>query len=132
MVEIHRERGPVMRTGEVITGMVETSAGVALRTGDGDLIEFDEVLVGVGSVPNAELAIDAGIAVDGGIITDEFGRTNAPGVYAIGDVATRLRPGHGQRERVEHHDTARRHGANVARNLVGAAEAFTDEPRRRT
>ncbi|MEN0137031.1 MAG: FAD-dependent oxidoreductase [Rhodococcus sp. (in: high G+C Gram-positive bacteria)] len=127
MIHIHREHGVVVRTGEVITEMAETRSGVAVRTGGGELIECDELLVGIGSVPNTELAAEAGLDVDGGIVTDEYGRTSAPNVYAIGDVAARFHPGHGRRIRVEHHDTARRHGANVARNLLGASEPFTEE-----
>ncbi|MGW4337422.1 NAD(P)/FAD-dependent oxidoreductase [Rhodococcus koreensis] len=127
MIDIHREHGVVVRTGEVITEMTETRSGVAVRTGGGELIECDELLVGIGSVPNTELAAEAGLDVDGGIVTDEYGRTSAPNVYAIGDVAARFHPAHGRRIRVEHHDTARRHGANVARNLLGASEPFTEE-----
>lgn len=126
VVDIHRERGVEIRTGELVTGMTETRSGVELRTRDGEVAECDELLVGVGSVPNAELAVDAGLAVDGGILTDEYGRTSAPDVYAIGDVAVRWHPEHGRRIRVEHHDTARRHGQNLARTLLGESEPFTE------
>lgn len=127
VIGIHSEHGVEIRTGEVVTDMSETPSGVELRTGDGELVECDELLVGVGTVPNAELAVEAGIEVDGGILTDEYGRTSAPDVYAIGDVAARLHPVYGRRLRVEHHDTAWRHGANLARNLLGEPEPFTEE-----
>jgi 3-phenylpropionate/trans-cinnamate dioxygenase ferredoxin reductase subunit len=127
MVHIHGEHGVEIRTGQAVTAMAENGSGIELRTGDGELVKCDELLVGVGSVPNAELAAEAGLEVDGGVVTDEFGRTSAPDVYAIGDVAARLHPAHGRRIRVEHHDTALRHGANMARNLLGAAEPFTEE-----
>lgn len=127
MVGIHVERGVQIRAGETITEMTETASGVVLRTGAGELIECDDLLVGVGSVPNTELAVEAGIEVDGGIVTDEYGRTSAPDVYAIGDVASRFHPHHGGRIRVEHHDTAVKHGTNVARNLLGHSEPFTGE-----
>ena len=124
---IHGERGVEIRTGQLVTAMTETSSGVVLTTRDGDAIECDELLVGVGSIPNTELAVEAGLDVDGGIVTDEYGRTSAPGVYAIGDVAARFHPEHGRRIRAEHHDTARRHGQNLARNLLGAHEPFTGQ-----
>lgn len=131
MLGIHGERGVEIRTGQVVTAMTETASGLELRTRGGEVIECDELLVGVGSVPNAELAVEAGIDVSddlgGGILTDEYGRTSAPDVYAIGDVALRHHPEHGRRIRVEHHDTARRHGQNLARNLLGRAEPFTEQ-----
>ncbi|TCK22026.1 NAD(P)/FAD-dependent oxidoreductase [Pseudonocardia endophytica] len=127
---IHAENGVEIRTGQVIRSMTETGSGLELTTRDGEVVECDELLVGVGSVPNVELAVAAGLevggAAGGGILTDEFGRTSAPDVYAIGDVAERFYPPHGRRIRVEHHDTAVKHGANTARNLLGEAEPFTD------
>ncbi|NKQ57689.1 FAD-dependent oxidoreductase [Amycolatopsis sp. K13G38] len=127
MIAIHREHGVEIRAGQLVTEMKETAAGLELRTRDGETVECDELLVGVGSVPNAELAIAAGITVDGGIVTDEFGRTSAPGVYALGDVASRHHPAYGRAFRVEHHDTAMRHGGNAARNLLGEAVPFSEE-----
>lgn len=127
MVAIHGEHGVEIRAGQSITEIKETATGVELRTHDGEVVECDELLVGIGSVPNAELAAEAGITVDGGIVTDEFGRTTAPDVYAIGDVASRHHPTYGRTLRVEHHDTAMRHGANAARNLLGEAVPFTED-----
>jgi 3-phenylpropionate/trans-cinnamate dioxygenase ferredoxin reductase component len=127
MLGIHADHGVEIRTGQLVTAMAETPSGVLLTTRDGGVIECDEVLVGVGSVPNTGLAVDAGLPVDGGIVTDEFGRTSAPNVHAIGDVAARWHPEHGRRIRVEHHDTARRHGQNLAGNLLGRPEPFTEQ-----
>ncbi|MFJ4169911.1 NAD(P)/FAD-dependent oxidoreductase [Paenarthrobacter sp. NPDC089714] len=127
MLDIHREQGVEMRMEETVTSMTETIFGLELHTSSGAVIECDELLVGVGSVPNAEIAAEAGIKVDGGILTDEHGRTSAPNVYAIGDVAARYHPRYERRIRVEHHDTAMRHGANLARNLLGESEPFTEE-----
>lgn len=127
MLGIHGERGVEIRTGEMVTAMAETPSGVRLTTRDGAVVECDELLVGVGSVPNAELAVEAGLEVEGGVVTDEFGATSAPDVYAIGDVAARWHPEHGRRIRVEHHDTARRHGQNLARNLLGERAPFTEQ-----
>jgi 3-phenylpropionate/trans-cinnamate dioxygenase ferredoxin reductase subunit len=127
MIDIHREHGVCMRTGEIVSRMAETTSGVELTTGGGETVACDDVLVAIGSLPNVELALEAGIEVDGGILTDEYGRTSAPDVYAIGDVASRFHSVYGRMFRVEHHDTAMRHGANVARNLLGLEEPFTEE-----
>ena len=48
-------------------------------------------------------------------------------MYAIGDVAARWHPEHGRRIRVEHHDTARRHGQDLARTLLGEPKPFTEQ-----
>ncbi len=81
------------------------------------------MLVGVGALPNVELADAAGIGTGDGILVDEYGRTSAPDVCALGDVAAQLH--HGARVRVEHHDNALRQGMTVAANLTGAARCRT-------
>ncbi|MFT4081458.1 MAG: FAD-dependent oxidoreductase [Nocardioides sp.] len=131
MVDIHADHGVEIRSGHQVTSMTETDDGLLLHTADGETIACDELLVGVGSIPNTELAVAAGLRIDeatGGIATDEFGRTSDPRIYAIGDVASRLHPILGRAIRVEHHDTAQRHGANVAANILGHEEPFSDAP----
>ena len=125
MAEIHRDKGVDVRTGQVVTGVrPRPGGGVRIGTADGQ-VDADVLVVGVGTVPNAELAADAGLAVGDGVHVDEYFATSAPGVYAIGDVAAQHLPGHG-RVRVEHHDTAIRHGRAVARNMAGRPEPFRD------
>jgi len=122
---IHRDEGVDVRTGQVVTGVrSRPGGGVRIGTAGGD-VDADVLVVGVGTVPNAELAVDAGLAAGDGIHVDEYFATSAPGVYAIGDVAAQHLPGHG-RVRVEHHDTAIRHGRAVARNMAGRPEPFGD------
>lgn len=127
MLEVHRDAGVDVRCEQTITEVIDAGSGLRITTGDGDVLEVDALVVGIGSVPNAALAEDAGLAVDDGILTDEFGRTSVEDVYAIGDVASHLHPGYGRRIRVEHHDTAMRHGQHLARTLLGTPEAFDDE-----
>ncbi len=57
---------------------------------------------------------------------DEYFATAVPGVWAVGDVVTQHLPRYGRRVRVEHHDTALRHGRAVARNMLGRPEPFGD------
>ncbi len=54
---------------------------------DGTRLDADFVLVGIGIIPNAELAIDAGLSVNGGILVDETCQTSFPDIYAAGDCA---------------------------------------------
>ncbi|HEY5855673.1 MAG TPA: FAD-dependent oxidoreductase [Aldersonia sp.] len=69
----------------------ETSDGsvTAVLGDDGSMIRCDHVLIGIGAVPNAELAEQCGVACDGGILVDRAGHTNVDGVMAIGDVTRR-------------------------------------------
>jgi 3-phenylpropionate/trans-cinnamate dioxygenase ferredoxin reductase component len=122
---IHRDAGVDVRTGQLVTGLTPRPGGVRITTGDGP-VDADVLVVGVGTVPNTELAVQAGLPADGGILVDEHFATPAPGVWAVGDVAAQHLPSYGRRVRVEHHDTALRHGRAVARNMLGRPEPFTD------
>ena len=124
LLDIHRARGVEVRTGEYVESMDRTADGLVLTSNLGHRMECDLLLVGVGARPNLELAAAAGIATGDGILVDEYGRTSAPDVYALGDVAAQLH--HGVRVRVEHHDNALRQGRAVAANLTGEAVPHTD------
>jgi 3-phenylpropionate/trans-cinnamate dioxygenase ferredoxin reductase component len=93
-----------------------------VRTVDGPTIECDFVVVGVGATPNTELAAGTGIAVENGIVTDEFLQTAIEGVFAAGDVANARHPLFGQL-RVEHWANALHQGPTAARNMFGGVDA---------
>jgi 3-phenylpropionate/trans-cinnamate dioxygenase ferredoxin reductase subunit len=122
---IHRDEGVDVRTGQQVLGIRSRRGGVRISTGVGD-VDADVLVVGVGTVPSTELAEQAGLPAGHGIEVDECFATAAPGIYAIGDVAAQHLPGHGRRVRVEHHDTAIRHGRVAARNMLGQREPFAD------
>jgi 3-phenylpropionate/trans-cinnamate dioxygenase ferredoxin reductase component len=124
MAGIHRDAGVDVRTGQTVTGVARRPGGVLVSTADGSF-SCDVLVIGVGTVPNAELAAAAGLPADGGIAVDEYFAA-APGVYAAGDVAAQYLPRYGRRVRVEHHDTAARHGRAAARSLLGQREPFAD------
>lgn len=105
------------------------SHGVDLRLSSTDLPEDSErVLVAVGTAPNQELAERAGIACDGGVLVDEFGRSSAPDVFAAGDCARFHSPHFGDRIRIEHFQTAQRHGAAIGRVMAGEETPFAQVP----
>ena len=122
---IHRDEGVDVRTGQQVLGIQPRRGGVRICTAAGD-VDADVLVVGVGTVPNTELAEQAGLPAGHGIEVDECFATAAPGIYAIGDVAAQHLPGHGRRVRVEHHDTAIRHGRVAARHMLGQREPFAD------
>ena len=84
----HTERGATLTFGAAVAS-IEGEAGrvTGLRLADGAGIPADLVLVGIGVLPNAELAAEAGLAVDNGIVVDDHLATADPAISAIGDCA---------------------------------------------
>lgn len=123
---IHAENGVTLRCGVAVESIAETSAGVVVRTGTGESITGDLVVVGIGIVPNVDVAKATEITVGNGIRVDEFCRTTAPGIFAAGDVANHYHPLFDRRMRVEHFDHATRHGAAAATNMMGGRVKYED------
>lgn len=91
---------------------------------DGTEIPCQLAVVGVGIEPNQELAGEAGLGVQDGVVVDSYGETSHGYVYAAGDVARFPDPVFGDLTRVEHWDHARAHGKRVGRNMAGENEAY--------
>ena len=127
--EVHQEKGVRFRLGRKAEGF----DGRRLALDDGSAVEADLVVAGIGVAPRVALAREAGLAMagedeGGGILVDERLETSAPGVFAVGDVASYPDPHTGRRIRVEHWVHAERQGQHTARVLMGEADAYTDPP----
>jgi len=110
-------------------GDVHRQHGVDLRTGVQELPAFQgRVLAAVGTEPLIELAAAAGIGCERGVLVDELGRTDAEDVYAAGDCARFWSPLFDARVRVEHYQTAMRHGTAVGRVMAGDERPFAEAP----
>ena len=125
---LHRSHGVDVRTGARLTGIEPAGDGALLRLEEGDPVECDLLVVGVGVEPVVELAEAAGLTVDDGIRTDARLRTSDDRVYAAGDVANADHPVLRRPVRVEHWDTAQQHGKVAAHNLAGGEEEHTALP----
>ena len=95
---------------------------------NGTELAADLVVLGVGVKPRTELAEQAGLEVDNGVVVDERLQTSVAGIYAAGDIANWPDATTGLRLRVEHWVLAERHGQAVARILLGDEEPFKDVP----
>jgi 3-phenylpropionate/trans-cinnamate dioxygenase ferredoxin reductase subunit len=85
-------------------------------------------VIGVGVAPRSELAEEAGLAVDNGVLVDQHPATSAAGVYAAGDVANALHPRYGVRLRLEHQYTVENHGTAAARSMLGKEMVYDRTP----
>ncbi|WP_030825900.1 NAD(P)/FAD-dependent oxidoreductase [Streptomyces hygroscopicus] len=113
LAEVHHDHGVALRTGVTVTEVAD--GGV--RLADGTLVEADEVLVSIGSVPNTDWLEGSGLTVGDGLECDEYSAA-APGVYGAGDVARWHNPLFGTAMRIEHRTNATEQGMAVARNLL--------------
>lgn len=123
---LQREAGVDVRVDSLVQDVRTDAGGLVVATASGD-VEADLVVVGVGAVPNQEIAVASGIDVDNGILVDEYCRTSLEHVFAAGDVAAHAHPGLGRTVRVEHFDNANRQAAVAARNMLGETAPY-DEP----
>ncbi len=89
----HRAQGVTIEVNAQVAALHGTDGKVSgVRLGDGRLIPCDAALVGVGAVPNQELAADAGVDCNNGILVDLSARTSDPAIFAIGDCTHRPIP----------------------------------------
>lgn len=125
----HRQRGIELLTGRGVRALHGEQGRVgAVDLEGGGRIECDLVVLGIGVVPNSEIALHANITVDNGIVTDMLGRTSAPRVLAAGDVANMALPsvpGGPSRMRLESIQAAN-DGAKAAASLLVGREHSCD------
>jgi NADPH-dependent 2,4-dienoyl-CoA reductase/sulfur reductase-like enzyme len=128
LVDYYREKGVQLRMGEGMRGLRPQGRGVAIQTTSGAEFEADVVVAGLGIQPNVQLAEQAGLKVENGIVVDQFLRTSQPDIYAAGDVANFPNPSLDGRLRVEHEDNANTMGRIAGLNLAGRATPYDHLP----
>lgn len=124
LLALHRANGVDVRLGARLTSIDVHHVHLA----SGEAIAADTVLVGIGSVPNIELAAAAGIAIDDGILVDEAARTSALSVFAAGDCAKLPLACLGRRIRLESWQHAQNHALAAARSALGEAVSYDETP----
>jgi 3-phenylpropionate/trans-cinnamate dioxygenase ferredoxin reductase subunit len=118
--DYHRARGVRFELGTGVDAIEESNDRVAgVRLADGRVIEADAVLVGIGVVANDELAVDAALECDNGILVDLSARTSDPSIYAIGDCSRRPLPHYDRTGHLESVQNALEQAKQAAAHITG-------------
>jgi NADPH-dependent 2,4-dienoyl-CoA reductase/sulfur reductase-like enzyme len=121
LATLHTSRGVKLRPDRAVTGVRADSSGPARYTvtlDDGTELAADLVVAGIGALPNTGWLAGSGIAVDDGVVCDQFCQTSVPGVFAVGDVARWPNDLFGESMRIEHWTNAIEQAATVAWNIT--------------
>ncbi len=127
--DLHRSHGVTFRFGEGLSEVTGSAGKVAgAVTSSGEELPADTVLIAAGVLPNVDLAAEAGLDVDNGILVDEALRSSDPDIFAAGDVANAFNPLLGRRMRVEHWANALNSGPAAARSMLGQDVSYDRVP----
>ncbi|MCB1690053.1 MAG: FAD-dependent oxidoreductase [Halioglobus sp.] len=125
---IHREEGVHIITDAAVEALEGGSSVAGVKLADGTVLDADLVVIGVGVLPCTELAEAAGLAVDNGIVVDEFARTSDPNIVAAGDCTNHYNPLYDIRLRLESVQNATDQAKTAANTLCGKLEAYHTLP----
>lgn len=131
--QYYEQKGVEVRAGMGVSAVEQKNGKFFMKAEDGQSVEVDHIIAGIGIRPNTELAESAGIAIEsrengGGIHVDEYLRTNQPDIYAAGDVASFYNPALGRQMRVEHEDNANVMGRTAGLNMAGQETPYRHQP----
>ena len=127
--DYYRNRDVDVRQQTTVTAIGRSGETSQVKLDDGSAIEADVVVAGIGIVPNAELAADAGLPTPDGIAVDTYGHVGGrDNLFAAGDVARFPVPLLAAEVRVEHEDHAKSHGRTVGANMAGTREPYDHLP----
>lgn len=127
--KMHREAGVSIRTNAAMASLeVDGDKVSAVKFADGSKIECGAVLVGIGAQPAIQIAIDAGLDVDNGILVDEGARTTDPNIWAAGDCTNFFSERYSRRMRLESVPNAIEQAKVAASNMAGKALSYNAVP----
>ena len=122
--DYYREKGVEVVPNDSVASLQKEGDRFTVRTKSGRGFEVDGVVAGIGIHPNLELAEEAGLEVDNGIVVNRRLETSASDIYAAGDAANFYHFGLDERTRVEHEDNAVKMGKVAGRNMAGGTDVY--------
>jgi len=125
---VHTEEGVKIETGVAVSGFEGNGKIERVDCADGKKFDADFVVVGVGIIPNVELATEAGLAVENGIKVDELCQTEDPDIYSIGDCTNHPNKLLGHRLRLESVQNALEQGKTAAAAICGKEKPYAQIP----
>ena len=128
MSEYYREKGVELIKNDSVTSVQQEGARLVVRTGSGRSIETDGVVAGIGIRPNVELAQEAGLKIDNGIVVNKYLETSKRDIYAAGDAVNFYHPALEKHTRVEHEDNAVFMGKLAGQNMAGGKDKYDHIP----
>ena len=125
---LHEEHGVTLRLGVPVAGIHGNGRVKSVQLADGSELAADLVVIGIGIIPNTELAETAGAASSDGLVVDEYCRTTLEDVYAAGDVTNHYNPILGRRLRLESWQNAQNQAIVAAHNIAGQPRPYAEVP----
>lgn len=129
VARMHQEQGVKLYLDESVKAVQTNPSGdLSVVLSDGTVLNADQLVVGIGVLPDTDLAEAAGLAVDNGIIVNARGQTSNPYIYAAGDVASLPQSNSSHHIRLETWRHAQDHGQLVGANAVGSCQIYDRPP----
>ena len=128
ILDLHKKHGVDVRLKRSVTRFEGEGALERVVLNDGMEIATQCVVIGIGIEPNIELAAEADLEVENGIVVDETGRTSDPDIYAAGDVTNHPNALLGRRVRLESWENAQNQAIAAAKAMLGKPEPYAEIP----
>jgi 3-phenylpropionate/trans-cinnamate dioxygenase ferredoxin reductase subunit len=125
---VHTEESVDIRTQAGVDAIVGEKHVTGVRLADGTTVPADLVIIGVGVIPNIELAEEAGLTIDNGIAVNEFATTNDPDIVAAGDCTNHYNPIYDRKLRLESVQNATDQAKIAAKSICGKPEVYNALP----
>jgi 3-phenylpropionate/trans-cinnamate dioxygenase ferredoxin reductase subunit len=127
-LRLHQQHGTDIRCNTMATAIEGDAAVTGVVCGDGNKISADMVIIGIGVIPNTELACDAGLDVDNGVLVNEFAQTSHRDIVAAGDCTNHPNPMLKTRLRLESVPNATEQAKAAAASICGIEKQYAELP----
>jgi 3-phenylpropionate/trans-cinnamate dioxygenase ferredoxin reductase subunit len=128
LLEFHTAHGVDVRLGTAVETLEGDGRLQRAVLPDGESIDCVLAIIGIGVIPNVELAEAAGLEVDNGIVVDELGRTSDPDIFSAGDVTNHPNGILDRRIRLESWENAQNQGIAIGKSMLDTGEAYNEIP----